>query len=206
MTGQDPIRCCMKGKDHFEYVPVFKIWMASNYPVRANADDHALWQRVKVLHTPNTFAGREDTQLKNKLLSTNNLQGVLTWLVEGAKIWYHFYDQGKKLPTPELVRNATDMARNDNDVLGLFIEERCTVWDKKTAPPPRVPVNAFAKAYTEWCTDNMYTPKMARALNEAMRRKGFVYKLARVVDENNPLEIPVKCWEGIAINTAKLDY
>ena len=56
MTGQDPIRCCMKGKDHFEYVPVFKIWMASNYPVRANADDHALWQRVKVLHTPNTLS------------------------------------------------------------------------------------------------------------------------------------------------------
>lgn len=207
MTGQDPIRCCMKGKDHFEYVPVFKIWMASNYAIKANADDHALWQRVKVLHTPNSFAGREDTQLKNKLLSKENLQGVLAWLVEGAKIWYHFYDQGKKLPTPEMVKQATDMARNDNDVLGLFIEECCTVGnDKETGKPHKIPVLTFAKAYTEWCTENMYTPKMARALNEAMKRKGFVYKTGRANDEHDPLERLTKCWEGITIISAKLEY
>lgn len=195
ITGQDPIKCCFKGKDHFEYIPYFKIWMASNAPIKANADDNAMWQRVKILHAPNSFAGREDTQLKDRLMSPIALEGVLRWLVEGSKKWYKFYDQGIKLPTPIIVQQATTKARTDNDVLGLFIEDNCIVGEEE-----RVPLTQFYNLYKDWCHENGYTPKMSRSLNDSMEGKGFIRK-AVLIDGKT-----VKCWVGLRLNTEKLDY
>ncbi len=186
------MNAAFKGKDHFTFEPKFKIWVSSNYAIQANADDEALWSRLRILESANCFLGREDTRLKDKLMSPEALEGLLRLLVEGAKHWYTFYDKGQKFPTPHLVNQSTLANRQENDTLGQFIEECCTIGENC-----KVIGTVFLRAYTDWCNDNGFTPKMAKSLGVSMRAKGFEYKPARY----DNIEIVKKSWIGISLKS-----
>ena len=101
----DWVRCAFKHRDHFEYRPQFKIWLVSNHPVNADVDDDAAWYRLKVIEFPNSFVGREDKTLKERMKSPENLKAVLAWAIQGAIMWYGLGAQG--LQTPPEIEQAT---------------------------------------------------------------------------------------------------
>jgi putative DNA primase/helicase len=166
LTGGNDIYCAFKHKDHFTYRPQFKVWLSSNYPVKADPSDDAVWYRVHVIEFPNSYAGNEDKSLKKQLKETSSLKGVLAWAVEGARIWFSHGSNG--LQRPRQVEEATQKHRDDQDYVQQWLDE-CIV-DKEDN---FIPNGVLHQAYRTWCDEVGRTPKGIGTLTSALKKKGY---------------------------------
>lgn len=166
LTGGNLVSCAFKHRDMFSYRPQYAVWLSSNHEVNADADDDALWGRVKVVLFPNSRLGKEDKSLKRRMQSTENLEYVLAWLVEGAYLWYQREVQG--LQTPNDVKVITQKQRYDQDSIGLWLEECCTIdtdsWTEN---------NRLRTSYDTWCESNGYEPKKANGFARSLSAHGL---------------------------------
>jgi putative DNA primase/helicase len=173
MTGQDPVRACHKFCDHYEFVPTYKIWLATNDKPKMNATDDAMWDRPKLVPFDVRFRG-EVSEVKNlaqKLLA-EEASGILNWMVRGHAEW-----KAGGLQHPDEVVYAVKEWRGDEDYLGRFLAERTL----KTANPPEyVSKSDLFAAFNRWTE----TAKEGEGLRDKrftdmMRRKGFTDKIVR---------------------------
>jgi putative DNA primase/helicase len=171
VTGNDPITASFKHKDSFTYIPQYKIWLLSNNPVNGDVDDDAFWYRVRVIEFPHSFAGKEDTGLKERMASPANLRAVLAWAVEGARQWY----AAGRLTTPGDVQHSTQKQRDALDYVTQWLDECCTL-----SPASWSATSALYGSYERWCNTNGVTPKLQRGLTEALQRKGFGYEVKKI--------------------------
>ena len=92
-------------------------------------------------------------------------EGILTWLVAGAKEWYQ-----SKLRPPDSVLDDSVRYRNEQDRVKQFVADRCiidpNVWSSYSGGDGLYP------AYTQWCKESGY---MTMGVNR------FGGELARVV-------------------------
>jgi len=167
VTGGNEIQASFKHRDVFAYRPQFKIWLSSNYPANVDPDDDAAWYRLRVIEFPNSFAGNEDKSLKERLRQPAVLEGVLAWIVEGARFWYGA-EQG--LAAPPEVTNATAEARDNVDMVGQWLAE-CI--QKTGDPNDFVQGSTVYHKYENWCDENGVTPKKKKGLTQAMNRQGY---------------------------------
>lgn len=165
VTGNDPITASFKHKDSFTYIPQYKIWLLSNNPVNGDVDDDAFWYRVRVIEFPHSFAGKEDTSLKERMASAANLRAVLAWAVEGARQWY----AAGRLTTPGTVATSTQKQRDQLDYVAQWLDECCNTAEGWTA------TSVLYTSYESWCKRSGVQPKQQRGLTEALQRKGFGY-------------------------------
>jgi len=150
MTGGNRITACFKGGDHFEYDPIWKIWLATNSLPRVPAADDAVWQRVK----PIPFNVRyRDTEIEIKDYATKLLDkegpGILNWMIEGYAMW-----KKEGLAAPLEVVEAGQTWKDGEDWLQRFLDE-CTDASSNT--------KAYATSATMWKgfqyrTANLGTP------------------------------------------------
>ncbi len=173
LTGGNMVTCAFKHKDTFNYKPQYSVWLSSNHEVNADADDEALWGRVKVVHFPNSRLGKEDKTLKRRMQSPENLEFVLAWLVEGAHRWYQH--EGRGLQTPTAVRDLTQKQRFDQDSIGLWLEECCELdasyWTDN---------NKIRIAYENWCEANGYEAKKANGFARSLSAHRTAYPFLEV--------------------------
>ncbi len=170
ITGNDDIYCAHKGKDFFSYTPLFKIWLASNFDVMGDADDDALWGRLRVIHFPNSYLGREDFNLAARLQSEKGLEGVLSWAVAGAKLWYAGIEKNRGLGRPKLVEQETDRHKGENDTVGQWLEDSARL--KPNDPDVFTPIAEVRNSYVNWCQENDRRSLGGRKFNHALERRG----------------------------------
>ena len=174
LTGGNLVSCAFKHRDMFSYKPQYAVWLSSNHEVNADADDDALWGRVKVVHFPNSRLGKEDKSLKQRMQTSENLEFVLSWLIEGAYEWYQREGQG--LQTPDAVRAITQKQRYEQDSIGLWLEECCTLssddWTEN---------NRLRTSYDNWCEANGYEPKKANGFARSLSAHGLEVGVQRRV-------------------------
>lgn len=194
VTGNDLVTCSFKGKDHFSYVPRFKIWITSNFKVRGDAEDDALWGRLRVIHFPNTYLGREDKYLLNRLLQ--HREGILRWLVEGSIRW--FSTKGG-LYIPEMLQTESETHRLDNDTLGQFINEKCSTKEPEKGKPALYPVTQFRADYEWFCEEMGYTAMLGRRLNEYMERSDYTSNRKSIKNAKGEWRT-VRCWLGVRVS------
>ena len=173
ITGGDPISAAFKRRDHFTYIPQYKIWVASNHPVKGDVDDDAFWGRVKTINFPNSHLGSEDKRLKARLSSPAVLAGVLAWAVAGAMKWFKA-PQG--LITPGAVAKWTQTQRDDLDFVGRWLGECCAVGGDDLFTTNTV----LYTNYKNWCTDNGVMPKHAAQWGRALESKGLTQDRKRI--------------------------
>ncbi len=118
LTGRDRIPARFLHQEWFEFLPEFKLVLYTNYKPRIDGSDGAIWDRVKLLPFNVSFAESEDKELDAKLEA--ELAGILAWAVEGCLEW-----RKNGLGTCEAVERATQEYRNENDVLGTFLDNCC---------------------------------------------------------------------------------
>jgi len=166
ITGGDEIYCSFKRKDHFSYRPQFKIWLTSNFPVNMDVDDDAAWGRLRVIKFNNSFLGREDKTLKERLKSKESLERILRWAVLGAMDWYVLKTTG--LPLPDEVAAEVDDHRLQLDGIGLYLDEMCDRSDELF-----VEGKVLHKAYSAWCEDEGNNIAGRKTFTQSLGKKGI---------------------------------
>lgn len=161
-TGRDPLSVEQKYKTPYTAIPVWHIFLASNYPPKASPDDAAFWEtRMRVISFPNSNSGNEDRTLKSRLLTEENKRGILSWLVRGAMAWYK-HGLG---PVPTTVVETTQQMRSLSDSLGRWLSEGCVM-----DPDAEIASNLLHTAYSQWCDDEGVPAGERYPMAELVRR------------------------------------
>jgi putative DNA primase/helicase len=121
LTGGDRIKARELYCKPFEFNPTHKLCLAANHKPTIRGTDFAVWRRIKLVPFTVTIPDAEkDKDLLAKLKA--EAAGVLAWAVTGCLDW-----QRDGLQEPDVVRAATKQYREEQDLLGDFIAERCFV-------------------------------------------------------------------------------
>jgi putative DNA primase/helicase len=91
----------------------------------------------------------------------NELPGIFAWTVRGCLEW-----QANGLGLPPAVEQATREYRVDEDVLGAFIAEGCTL-DGEVEPA------GLREAYEAYCGEIGERPLSANMLGKRLARRGI---------------------------------
>ena len=91
------------------------------------------------------------------------LPGILAWALRG---WQDFQRHG--LGTPAAVTEATAEYRSESDVMGIFLEERCTLQNGATAEAGKL-----YTAYCEWANENGLRPMSNVRFAKSLGERGF---------------------------------
>lgn len=117
LTGRDTIAARFMNRDFFEYVPRFKLIIASNHKPRIRTVDDA-WRRRLHLVPFDKKPDAPDHTLKDRL--RDEFPQILQWVIEGAEWWIR-----EGLLAPECVRQATDEYFREEDVFRLWFDDCC---------------------------------------------------------------------------------
>jgi putative DNA primase/helicase len=122
--------------------PTHTLIMHSNHRPAADPRDQAVWDRVLLVPFERRFEGEaRDPNLKTTLKS--EASGILAWAVRG---WVDYAQHG--IDAPDLVRAATEKYRAEEDLVSLFMGERCT--EESGATVTRKDLLA---AFKNWCEE-----------------------------------------------------
>lgn len=175
LTGQDPITARELYQPQFTFLPELKLWLAVNHKPRVTDDSEGFWRRVRLIPFTQSFSSdRRDDNLKDDLRS--ELPGILAWLVQAARDWHR-----KGLPIPPAIAVLNVEYREESDVLGPFIAERCAV-----RADAEVTGAGLYKAYKGWAeaqgynqketlSGTMFGRKVAERFKKQRLRSGFIY-------------------------------
>jgi putative DNA primase/helicase len=119
LTGGDRITGRHLYKDRFEFLPAFKLWLATNSAPRTR--DQGMFRRIRRVPFPVRIERKNrDLSLKDWLNVPDSpgARAVLAWAVRGAVIWN---DEG--VGTCRIVEEDTEEYRSEQDIMAQFIEE-----------------------------------------------------------------------------------
>jgi putative DNA primase/helicase len=121
ITGGDTVTARFLYGECFEYLPQFKLFMATNHRPRIQGTDEGIWRRVHLIPFEVAIPKHEqDPALGEKLRA--EAPGILRWMVEGSMAW-----QQNGLAMPSKVRQATAGYRAEEDLLARFLDEECSL-------------------------------------------------------------------------------
>jgi putative DNA primase/helicase len=178
ITGNDRMTARFLYGEFFNFVPTFKIFMATNHKPVIKGTDHGIWRRIKLVpFVTRIEEEKQDKHLEQKLMQEGT--GILNWLIEGARRWYK-----EGLKTPTIIVHATDEYRAEMDVIGNFLKERCV-----QKPGVSIKARELFKCYQDWCDDHNEHAVSERFLGLRLKEMGLEQK--RMNDG--------RYWQGIQI-------
>jgi putative DNA primase/helicase len=182
ITGNDVMTARFLYGEFFNFIPTFKIFMATNHKPVIKGTDHGIWRRIKLIpFTTRIEEEKQDKHLEQRLMQEG--PGILNWLLEGARQWCT-----GKLQAPAIVVNATDEYRSEMDVIGNFIKECCI-----QRPDCSIRARELFKVYQDWCEENNEHACSERFLG--LRLKELGYEQKRLSDG--------RYWRGLSVLPSK---
>lgn len=178
VTGGEKIRANFMRQDHFEFRPQFKLIIAGNHRPHLAGCGEAMRRRLHLVPFDVTIpASRRDPHLMEKLMEERD--GILRWMLDGCADW-----QRLGLAPPDCVLEAGQEYFADEDLVGQWINENCSVGTQQRAPSKTLFANWKAWAEGAGCPVGS-----AKSLGEALRQRGF--RSATVVRARG--------WSGISL-------
>lgn len=165
-SGEDVITASMKFQPEIEFVPIGKLWFRSNVRPRVDVADTGFWRRVLIISFIREVPDADkDEHLDEKL--REELEGILTWAVEGCAIW-----QKEGLRPPDSVDAAIQEYQENMDIFGQFIQGCC--WNSDAAICTK---KQLYTVYEKWCKDYGHLPMNGRDFGTRMKElKGVSWK------------------------------
>jgi putative DNA primase/helicase len=140
------IEACRKYENPITFPETHKLWIDANHKPNLPATDAAVWNRLHLIPFTVTIPKeKQDRKLTAKLLA--EAEGILVWLVEGAKRWY-----AEGLPASKAVADATKAWREELDRLRVYLDEN-TETDTEKARAWLLN-KVLYEAYKSWCDEN----------------------------------------------------
>ena len=156
--------------DEFEFIPQFKLWMATNHRPLIRGTDDGIWRRIKMIpFTVQIPDEKKDKHLAGKL--RRELPGIFNWAIDGCRKY-----QESGLQEPRSVRGSTMEYRKDMDAIQQFLDECC----EQSGECPAV---SLYSAYSDWAkrnhqyemNNNVFGRKMSERYVKQKTRNGAVY-------------------------------
>ncbi len=180
LTGQDTLTGRFLYSSPFDFKPTHKLWIFGNHKPDVRGNDLGIWRRMRLIpFTVQIEKSKIDKRLPSKLVA--ELPGILNWAIEGCLAW-----QKRGFHTPNAVKAATDECRDEEDVLGEFIEDRCFV--STMAEIPRWELHS---TYLEWA--------QARGTKVPMKPKAFAKRLRSRIGISERKSGNDRLWIGISL-------
>jgi len=155
LSGDDPINARPLFKSPLEFMAQVKLNMLTNYRPYLNGDK-SIKRRLKYIFMDTNFT--DNVKIKNdvlkddefiKLIETEYLSEVFTWIVQGAKLYY----QDKRIDmSPEFQRRTDDILDQDDSITSFFVN-RCKFDDNDDKITP-IRKGDFFDEYKNYCTKN----------------------------------------------------
>ena len=146
LTGRDTVKSrdpYMKARDTR---PTWTLHLQTNHRPTVKGTDEGLWRRIHCIEWSASFTGEaRDMTLKEKLPQEESA-GILAWLVRGCISYL-----AGGLQTPESVKRFTRQYREENDLVGLWIEECCEV-----DPTARATAKCLWSSFGSWARGSGY--------------------------------------------------
>lgn len=120
LTGGDKITARLLYREAFEFVPTFKLWLATNHKPVIRGTDLGIWRRIRMIPFAHTVKD-EDKVPDFAATFIPEWPGILNWALAGLERWL---DRGA-IVQPEAVADATSEYKEESDVLGAFLLECC---------------------------------------------------------------------------------
>ncbi len=162
ITGGEKMSARFLRQEYFEFTPEFKVFFTTNHKPIVKGSDEGIWRRIRLVPFTVTIPKEKvDKKLPQKLAA--EMPGILRWAVEGCLKW-----QKEGLKEPEVIRKATEGYREDMDILGPFLAERCVIH-----PAAKIESKEIYKEYKNWCFENDDVELKNRAFYRQLEIRGF---------------------------------
>jgi len=164
VTGQDVLTARFLYGEYFDFLPTFKIFMATNHKPVIKGTDLGIWRRIKLIPFTVTIPYDERDPNLMKRLKTEK-SGILNWMIEGCLLW-----QKERLGEPKEVKVATGEYQEEMDLIGSYLTE-CCITD--STGYLRVTSYDLYRSYLAWCEKNSERPYAQRIFAMHLQNKGF---------------------------------
>lgn len=162
MTGDGAITCRFLFSEEFEYVPKFKIWLATNHKPVIKGGEVGIWRRIHMIPFRVTIPDeRRDPHLVSKLKEES--AGILNWMLEGYRMW-----RAEGLKPPAVVKEATAEYRSEMDIVKQFLDEATVPNDGS-----KMYLADIYAHYRKWCDMNGERPLTSVKFSVKMSEQGW---------------------------------
>lgn len=186
--GGDSIESRGLYQDEESWLPDFSMWLASNHLPKFNADDNAIWRRVKPIHFPVVFGaqnGPEEVMDIGRTLVAEEGPGILNWLLEGVKAY-----RERGLDEPQALTDGVAAYRREADPVARFLAAAADEGTVTMAPDQRIEAKMLYDWFKSWCQDEgIKNPLPANRFGVRLAALKYV----RTKDSSGR----VRMWQGI---------
>jgi len=185
LTGNEPLKARgLYQQDPVQWRPTHTLFLMTNNKPHVNAEDNAMWIRIALIPFLMTFnnnpQGPYERQkapfLFDKLTSEAGKSGLLALLVK----WCIRYQQ-EGLNLPKCLQAAKEAYRDEEDTIGHFIAECCSISQDAKECLHRgrtsrtlVSSSNLYNSYKEWHTENSpRKPMSSTAFGKKMKKRFF---------------------------------
>lgn len=163
LTGDDTVPVRFLYDEEFDLKCQFKLWIGTNEKPRIRGTNLGIWRRVRMIPFLYTFSGNEkDKNFYDKYLAPE-LQGILSWAVEGCLKW-----QNEGMEAPQIIKAAVEDYKCEMDAIQKFIDECCIVGENYKAR-----VNEIYDAYCRFCKGSKDMEMPLIKFGKKLKEKGF---------------------------------
>jgi putative DNA primase/helicase len=199
LTGDATISARFMHQDFFTFNRTHKHLIFGNNQPQIRSVDGAIRSRLKIVPFSQSFIGREDMTLPDRL--RDQAGGYcLQWLIEGHRKWLEL---GRKLPECKSVNDESDDYFASQSTIEMWLDERCAVDLKDKQPASTYPTSAtLYQDYAQWkrargehaLSQSVWGEQMT-AKFKRVKSNGVRYLGVRVVDWNpwNPHPVYPVC-------------
>jgi P4 family phage/plasmid primase-like protien len=188
LSGQDRILVRTLYKEPYEFTPQFKMILTCNELPEVPSDDGGTWRRIKVCNFSSKFCENPDINKNEFYMDLELTDKFERWkeMFISMLIERHKMINPSCIIEPSEVRVATESYKQNNDIIGQFINENIII-----DPQIREPRIAISKLYNDfriWTSSNVVKGKKCPDRNQL---KAYFEKLL-----SSPYD--GKGWRGIS--------
>ncbi len=169
LCSTDPIKAEKKFKDPFEFLPSHTTILYTNHLPKVGTNDKGTWDRLVVVPFLAKLRGIKG-EVKNyaDYLFEHCGGAILLWMIQGAR---KFIEADYIIEQPQIVKDAIESYRQENDWLNNFLTECCDIEDGSTERAGEV-----YDAYKTHCAGLNEYVRHAADLKAALLAAGFNWK------------------------------
>lgn len=185
LTGGDPIRAREIRQSSVEFLPRFKLWLATNHaPNIENGGDDAMWNRLRRIPFNHRIPkAKRDPAIKAALENpaSPTAQAFLRWAVEGAQMWFN-----DGLGTCAVIETELEQYQRETDPLGAFLDDCCVMNEFA-----HVKTSELREAYDNWCR--------AQGQRFPLSRTNFARALRKHGCTDAKITGGLRVWQGVEL-------